>query len=106
MTSLLQHRARFLVVFAMMATIGLSSCADTVTGTNDPNSEASIEASTHLQASEGLRTIPTPGERVVGGSTTTETPIQANPLLGADTSDVEVDGEGRTRNGLKIIDRF
>ena len=106
MTSLLQHRSRFLVVFAMIATFGLSSCADTVTGTNDPNSEAPIEASTHLQASEGLRTIPMASERVVEGSTATEMPIHATPLPGADTSGVEVDGEGRTRNGLKIIDRF
>ena len=101
MKSLLQHRARILVVLAMMATmtIGLSSCADTVTGTN----EATIEASTQVNATEGVQTAPALGERAVDGSTN---PISATPLLSSDSVNVEVDDEGRTQNGLKIIDRF
>lgn len=61
MTFFLRHKARMLVVFAITATIGLSSCADTITGSEILKSEDALqETATHNTYSKA-RVLPTPG---------------------------------------------
>jgi len=71
MTFFLRHRNPMLVVFAVAAAIGLSSCAETFTGIDAAEGETSVEQAAPLNDyyregrttnAQGIRTVPTPAD--------------------------------------------
>lgn len=88
MTVLLQHKARIVVVLTiMMMTIGLSSCAETVTGTENLKTETAIES-------------------IVQESPSTQLSEQPQPLPAADSLKAGTNGLIPKQNGRKLVDRF
>ena len=118
MTFFLQHKACMLVVFAMTAMIGLSSCADTITGSEILKSEDAVQETATYNTYQKGRVLPTPGDNLSQLGATADQAAQGvgsqdGPALQADweqlpdsSSTSDVKHGGPTRQGQKMADRF
>ena len=74
MTFFPQHKAPMLVVFAITAMIGLSSCADTITGSEILKSEDTVQETATHNTYQKARALPTPGTDLSQLDGTTDQP--------------------------------
>ena len=104
----LRYKAPMLVLFAVTAMVGLSSCADTITGSEILKSEDAVQETATYNTYQKARVLPTPGNDLSGFDGAAGQPaIEADRGLLPDSSSTGEDDEGiPTPQALKLHDRF